>query len=140
VLKLATGEVPFALWFVLGMSAALLVAVHVKAIGRAQERFSQLLEWLIEKTYAPVLRAALEKKWVTLAAAAACLVASCGLVAGGRIETTVFPRIDSAVVVAQLRMPVGTPAAQTEANQEALVESSRQAIERLGGGEATVRG
>lgn len=137
-----TGEVPLPLLFVVGVSAALLAALHVKAVVRAQQRFSRVVEWLIEKTYAPVLQVATHHRWTTLAVAFAILASTVGLVAGGRVETTFFPRIDSDVVTVQIRMPVGTPAAQTEAVQRRILELSREVVAQLAPeqGESVVRG
>lgn len=138
----STGSVPMPLVFVMGISVALLAALYWKGFGRGQQRVSRFIEWLIEKTYAPVLALAMRHRWTTLAIAFACLTGGIGLVAGGRIETTFFPRIDSDVVVASVSMPVGTPVGRTEEVQQRLVAASREAVARVGGADAesTVRG
>jgi multidrug efflux pump subunit AcrB len=116
--------------------------IRWKGLVALQQRFSRLVEWLIERTYAPSLRTALKHRYVTLATATAILFGSCGLVGGGRVETTFFPKIDTDVVSATLTMPYGTPVEQTERIQRRLVETSREVIRELAPerGEEVVRG
>lgn len=136
-----TGEWNFALLFVAGAGVLLLIATYWKALQRLQQRFSRLVEWLIDKTYAPVLERALQYRYVTLACAVALFIAGVGVVAGGRVEWEFFPKIDSDLVSAQIQMPFGTPAADTERVQRRVLEASRRVVARLDPqGEETVRG
>ncbi|MFK7991401.1 MAG: efflux RND transporter permease subunit [Sandaracinaceae bacterium] len=137
-----SGEWSFPLLFITGASFILIIATHSTFIQRGQQRFSKLVEWLIQKTYSPVLKVALRFRYVTLATAVALMAAGIGLVAGGRVEWTFFPKIDSDLVVATLTMPVGTPPSETEAIQQHMVEQSRAAVAELApnAGEDTVRG
>ena len=137
-----TGEWSFPLLFVAGMTATLLVATYVKKVTDLQQRFSRLVEWLITKTYAPSLSLALRHRYITLATGVALLIAGIGLVAGGRVEWTFFPKIDSDIVSAQVVMPFGTPAAETERVQRRILEESHAALEELapGQGQGLVRG
>jgi len=137
-----TGEWVFALLFVEGIAAVVLICSYVQWIQDLQQKFSRLVEWLIEKTYRPVLGKALQFRYVTLAVAIAMLIAGIGIVAGGRVEWEFFPKIDSDIVTARVTMPFGTPAADTEQVQARIVEASRRVITRLEPqrGEQVVRG
>ncbi|HJL19670.1 MAG TPA: efflux RND transporter permease subunit [Sandaracinaceae bacterium LLY-WYZ-13_1] len=116
--------------------------VRWKGLMKVQQRFSRLVEWLIDRTYAPTLKRALHWRYFTLATAFAILFASCGLVGGGRVETTFFPKIDSDIISAKLEMPFGTPATETERIQRRLLETSREVVRELAPqrGEDVVRG
>lgn len=121
---------------------AFIALMRWKGLVKLQQRFSQFVAWLIQRTYAPTLEVALRWRYITLAIATAILFASCGLVAGGRVETTFFPKIDTDVVNAQLTMPFGTPVEETQRIQQRLVETSREVITQLAPreGEDLVRG
>ena len=116
--------------------------IRWKGLVGLQRRFSKLVEWFIERSYVPALRAALRFRYVTIATATALLFASCGIVRGGRLETTFFPKIDADVVRAKLVMPFGTPIERTERIEERLLATSREAIAEVAPerGEAAVRG
>lgn len=134
-----TGEWSFPVLFVGGASLALLLAVSLRAFGDLQQRFSRMVEWLITKTYTPILEASLKYRYVTIAVAVALLIGGFGLVAGGRVESEFFPKIDGDGVSAQLVMPFGTPAERTEEVQRQLMEASRRVVARLAD-EDVVRG
>lgn len=137
-----TGEWNFALLFVAAASVLLLIAGYWKGLHDLQQRFSRLVEWLITRTYQPILERALTHRYVTLAAATAILIAGIGLVAGGRVESEFFPKIDGDVVAGQITMPFGTPVTDTERVQQRLLAASRVVVQRLapGDGEEVVRG
>jgi len=78
-------------------------------VNRGQQRVSDGLQAVIRGSYVPTVRWAVRNRLVTLAIALAALLATVGLVAGRRIGFTFMPKIDSDVIVATVRMPVGTP-------------------------------
>lgn len=149
-----TGEWNFMVAFVLGASLFLLVAVYSKTVQGLQRRFSRAVEWLIQKTYRPVLQRALinrksnhwllsrAPRYITLATAIALFFAGVGLVAGGRVEWEFFPKIESDIVSARLTMPFGTPVEVTERVQRELIEASRETVAALepDRGEEIIRG
>lgn len=70
--------------------------------------------WLMDR-YQATLRAALRARYLTIALFVAVLTGSVGLVAGGRVPFEFLASADSETIIANLRMPVGTPAGQTDA-------------------------
>ncbi|MFQ5412961.1 MAG: efflux RND transporter permease subunit [Phycisphaerae bacterium] len=70
--------------------------------------------------YERVLRAAAAYRYVTMACLVALLVAAGGLVAGGHVPRMFLQQMDSETIVANLKMPIGTPAAGTEAAVRAV--------------------
>lgn len=109
-------------------------------IEKRQQRVSRMLEWLIEKTYEPTLRLNLRWRYATLGIAIAMLVVTVGILRGGHIKFTFMPRIESDIVVAQLKMPFGTPVEDTKAVRDRLLVAARQVLEEHGGEAALSRG
>ncbi|MGP1310482.1 MAG: efflux RND transporter permease subunit, partial [Phycisphaerales bacterium] len=68
--------------------------------------------WLA-RPYARLLRAALHARYLTLTIFAGILIACFGLVAGGRVPFDFLASADSETILVNLRMPVGTPAQET---------------------------
>ncbi len=101
-------------------------------ITRRQQWFTNAVQWLVEHTYLPTLRRALAHRYITLAVAVAVLVASVGLVAGGRIGFVFFPKVEGDLTVASLQLPQGAAVEQTRAARDKLVTSAQQAIAELG--------
>jgi multidrug efflux pump subunit AcrB len=94
----------------------------------AQQRFSRLVETFVDRVFQPGLRAAVSFRWFTLALCVATLIATWGLVAGQRLKWTFFPRIESDVVYANLELPFGTAAEETDGQRVHLETSLRQAL------------
>ncbi|MDQ3031368.1 MAG: efflux RND transporter permease subunit [Myxococcota bacterium] len=110
------------------------------AIRRVQDRFQAGLTRFIERVYAPLQRRAVEHRYLTIAIGIAILLASFGLVAGGRLEFTFFPRIESDIVSATVTMPFGTSVEDTRAVEERLLRVGQELTEEMGGGPEVRRG
>lgn len=65
--------------------------------------------------YLRVLKPCTRRPWLTLSGAAAAVIISLGMVAGGRLPFVFFEASDSETVFARLRMAIGTPIDQTDA-------------------------
>ncbi len=98
-----------------------------------QQGFSRLLERFIEGAYQPFLVIVLRWRYATIALGLAALIATFGFIAGGRINFTFMPTIDSDIVSVTAVLPFGAPIAETAEVQDALVEAARRSLERLGG-------
>ncbi len=104
-------------------------AAHVPlAVERRQQAFAGGVESFIENVYQPVLKSAIRFRYVTVAVCVALLFVTMGLVGGGHIKFSFMPKVDGDVVVADLRMPFGTPPAETRA---ILADIQRKADETL---------
>lgn len=102
-------------------------------ISRQQQKFGRGLERFIEKFYQPVVRAAVRRRYLTFAACLAFLIASVGLVAGGRIETQQFPKVEGDVVTAQAQLPFGSSVERTKVLEKKMLEAAQQIIGANGG-------
>ncbi len=74
-----------------------------------------LVQQLLLGVYERFLRRAVAYRYVTVTVAFSLLIVGIGMVAGGRVESLFFSKMDSETVVANLDMPVGTPIEDTEA-------------------------
>jgi multidrug efflux pump subunit AcrB len=111
-----------------------------RGVVAGQQAFGRLVDWLARRTYAPVARAALRHRYLTVTVAIAALLVSLGLVAGGRVDFTFMPKIDGDVVIARARLPFGVDVARTRAVEKELVAAARAALEDLGGESRLGRG
>lgn len=102
-------------------------------INRQQKRFSDGLEAFIRNLYQPVARVAVQHRYLSLAIGIAMLIATLGLIAGGRVQFSFFPKVDGDIITASVRLPVGSPAADSERLRARLQKTARQVIDANGG-------
>jgi len=96
--------------------------------NRQQQRFSRFLEWLIRRTYAPVLKRILRLRYLTLAVGLAMFIATVGFIKGGHIDFTFMPSVESDLVYASVVMPFGTPLEETEEVRDRLSGAAREVL------------
>ena len=87
------------------------------------------LNWLVRTVYRPILRLALEWRYLTLAIALFFVLLTIGLVGAGRVKLVLFPSVESENVVAFLTMPREVPAEVTVAGLT-RIEQSAMALRR----------
>ena len=99
------------------IEGALILPAHIahsKALSpdnkpnRFERGTSNIMKWLRDKTYAPLLRFALANRFFTFSIAISLLVITIGSVGGGIIRTTFFPPIENDDISISLEMPAGT--------------------------------
>jgi multidrug efflux pump subunit AcrB len=98
-------------------------------------RMPERLERFVEGHYQSTLNKALEWRYFTVTCGIAALILTVGVV-GGRLPFTFMPGVEGDVITAQLKMPVGTPVAETEritrrlaSTAQALMDEAGQAME-----------
>jgi multidrug efflux pump subunit AcrB len=87
--------------------------------------FSSGLRWVVEQPYRKTLQLALRYRYATLALALVSVMLSAGLMVGGHLRFTFFPRIDSDFISVTARMPFGTPVDVTAQVEERLVREAQ---------------
>ena len=87
---------------------------------RFQRFFSEGLHHFVDDRYAPLLQAALRRRYLTLSIFIALLILSIGLLAGGILRFVFFPDFTSDFLQVSLEMNEGTPTAQTHAALEQI--------------------
>lgn len=103
---------------------------------RWQRRFSRGMEWIIEHRVRPLIAAATEARYLTLAISVAALGVSLAIVASGRVPTAFFPRVEADFVSASIEMPFGAPVEATRRAMSRVVEAAERTAVELGGEDA----
>ncbi len=93
--------------------------------ARFQDAVSRGLGRFIERVYRPALRRALAWRWAVIAGAIAILILTIGWVGSGRIRFNFFPSVESDWVMAEIAMPIGTPAERTRAAARQFEDAAR---------------
>jgi multidrug efflux pump subunit AcrB len=115
-------------------SLSLLYLLHVAGISKPvaeamvqfQERISKDVEALIAVRFLALVERAVAARYVVVAIAAAAFIATVGIVASGRLPFSFFPPLESDQAIAQLTMPLGTPASVTDAAVRHLELTAQQ--------------
>ena len=110
------------------------------AINRGQQWIASQLEWAIDTFYVPLARAALHWRYLTMALAAAMLVMTVGVVAGGKVKFTFFPKIEGDTITANLELPFGTDVSNTQAAMHKILSGANAVFEEQGGKQNLSRG
>ncbi len=92
---------------------------------------SRRLQRFIEGPYVRMLQVALEWRYATFAGAVALFLGSIGLVGGGHVPFSFFPKLEGDLVVATARLPYGAPLARTGLVREQLEASLDETIAAL---------
>ncbi len=97
-------------------------------VRRIKERFAVKLEHFVAGPYRKLLTVCIDNKYTTLAIALAMLLIVVGIVGGGVIKFRFMPEVDSDLITATLKMPIGTPVEETAKAQEILVRKAQEVI------------
>jgi multidrug efflux pump subunit AcrB len=97
-------------------------------VTRLRERFALKLERFVAGPYRKVLSVCIDNKYTTLASAIAILLILAGIVGGGIIKFRFMPEVDSDLITSTLKMPIGTPVAETAKAQDILVRKAQEVI------------
>jgi multidrug efflux pump subunit AcrB len=102
----------------LGRAGDLLAPVH-RVSGRS-------LQWFVDTVYRPLIRFCVAHTYTVLALMFGGLFVLIGLFAGGRIQTTYFPRVASERIDCRLTMLDGTPFEVTDAQVRRIYDLAEQ--------------
>ena len=109
-------------------------------IHRRQDGFSLWFERFVHKYYGPIVRKAVQYRYLTLAAAFTLILLTAGFVMRGGIMFTFMPKVESDVVRATLTMPFGTSYEETEPLGVEILAALDRTFESLGSREEHNRG
>jgi HAE1 family hydrophobic/amphiphilic exporter-1 len=124
-------------------------AGRVGWVERIEERFDRARDHVFDRYifrgYRWLSGVALSRPWTTLAVTVAVLAVSLGMIAGGRLGFVFFETDDTETLLADLRMPVGTPVERTDAvlrriERAALVQPEVKSVFVLAGAQANLEG
>ncbi len=94
----------------------------------AKLEMPQRLQRFIQKLYVPLLNKSLQWRYFTIALGVATLLFSIGYVAG-RVPFTFLPKVEGDMITAHLKMPVGTPVADTEQIADGIAAAAQGIID-----------
>jgi len=97
------------------------------------DRVSRGVESFVEKVYRPVVRAAVTRRYLTLAIGVAMLMGVVGLWMGERLDFRFLPQVEDEEVAVSIEMPVGTPTETTLEVVERAAEAAHEAATELEG-------
>ncbi len=100
-------------------------------VTRIRERFSGRLESFVAGPYKQFLALCINYRYTTFAVAIAIFLVSIGLVGGGIIKFRFMPEVDSDIITATLKMPIGTPIEDTEAAHDLIVKKGQEVIKEI---------
>lgn len=109
-------------------------------IAAKQQSFSNAFESLVKRRYIPFLRFAVKYRYITMCVGLATLVASMGLLLGGRIRRIDMPDIDSDVVIAAARLPYGTSVKRAQRVEAEMNRAAEALFDKYGGRNAVAVG
>jgi multidrug efflux pump subunit AcrB len=95
-------------------------------------RINRIIKVVSEKWMGRLSEIILKHRYWVLGASLAVLLATAGMLVGGRILFTFFPTPDTNSIIARVRFPVGTPAAVTEAQVSELESALKKVESKLG--------
>ncbi len=108
--------------------------MHEVSPDSLRARLERGFSWFRERLFRPLVRAALEYRGVTIAAALASLIMVLGLLAGGRLAFNFFPTPEAQMLHASATFVAGTPKARVDAFLAHLEQTLQQTQEELGEG------
>ena len=82
--------------------------------GVLRNRMERGLNRVIYDYYLPLLRYCIKNRYFTLVLGVGCLIISIGLIAGGHVPYTFFPKTDSDWILSEIVYPLGTPFTTTQ--------------------------
>ncbi len=98
-------------------------------IGRLmafQQRCAGTILWVADKIHKPLLRTAINHRYLTLAAFAGIFILAIGFMASGRIKQTFMPEVEGDFMQVSIEMPQSTPFERMKEVAEQLAIARRQ--------------
>lgn len=137
IIGIALLEIAWDIRSYVGLAIAVMVVLYVlhlvgiskpvaEAIVKYQSRVSNGIESLIAVRFRALLESAVAARYVVVALAMAAFLSAVGILGSGRLPFSFFPPLESDQVIAQLSMPLGTPASVTEAAVLHLEKTAQQ--------------
>jgi multidrug efflux pump subunit AcrB len=97
-----------------------------------QERVAERLQDFIVNVYGPAVRACIEWRYLTLAVSVVVFAIAATSVSTGRVKQVMVPTMEADIMLATVKMPLGTPVSETRAavaEMEASLEVLREQVD-----------
>jgi multidrug efflux pump subunit AcrB len=92
---------------------------------------AQWLAWVIKQPYAKLLDFCIRWRYGTLALGIAVLLLTMGIFRGAWIKFSLFPEVESDILIASVTMPAGTPAERTKEVVYHMEQTAKDALADL---------
>ncbi|MEM9463469.1 MAG: efflux RND transporter permease subunit [Myxococcota bacterium] len=102
------------------------------ALHRQQQKVSRGLERFVARVYAPVLRRALRRRYLSLAVGVCMLLVAAGWFIGGRIGFRFMPAIDGSLARVAIELPYGSAPQDTDRIRRQLMAAAQRVLEDNG--------
>ena len=99
-------------------------------IMRFQAKIANSLETFVDKIYRPVLHFCLNNRYTTLSVFIATVILTFSALKSGHITFRAFPKIQSEIATANLKMPLGYPFEKTDQNIQIMTQAAIQLQEK----------
>lgn len=109
-------------------------------IHHQQQKVGRALQWFIDRAFKPVLMLATRYRYITFAQALAMMLVAVGVVKGGHLDFTFMPKVESDIVTASARLPLGAPIEETRRIKQRMLADLDAVLAEHGGRERLTRG
>lgn len=142
IIGIALLEIAWDVRSYMGFAVATLVLLYVlhlagiskpvaEALVKFQARVSNGIEAIISVRFRALLEGAVAARYVVVALAMVAFMSAVGILGSGRLPFSFFPPLESDQAIAQLTMPLGTPASVTDAAVLHLEQTAQQVQREL---------
>jgi multidrug efflux pump subunit AcrB len=94
------------------------------------KKSAQMLDWIVEHLYRPVLLSSIKFPGIAISSALAILILSVGFVKSGLLPFVIFPKLDKNDIQAKVVFQDGTPKAITDAATQRIEAALKEAADR----------
>ena len=106
-------------------------AARVRKGPEKEKRMARWLRWVIKGPYARLVDFCVTWRYATVALGIAMLLLTVGIWKGGWIKYTMFPKVESDLLICSLALPAGTPVERTTEIVTHLEQSARKALAEM---------
>jgi multidrug efflux pump subunit AcrB len=103
-----------------------------RRLDSVSEVASQKLDYLVTEVFAKKIPSMLRHRYFTLSIAIASLIVCVGIILGGHIRFSFIPRVDSDLITADIKLPVGTTYRVSDQIKQKVVKAAELALIETG--------
>ena len=100
-------------------------------IIRTQQKIANSIVWLAQNVYRPVMKRALQLRYLTAACFVGAMILSVGLLSNGIVKTVFFPEVESDQIEITVDLPEGTPYSRTLEVLKQIQIAEKQLVEEV---------
>jgi len=103
-----------------------------------ERTFGKGMHWFINRLYAPMVRATLRYRYLTVAIGIAAVILTVGYMRSGRMRFTFFPLVESDQVAATAVLPYGAPLEASRDVSDRIQKTAMELIGQYGGDKVAI--